>query len=953
MNKMALTLHDHQNIALPILKRMEEEGRGGILGDECGLGKCLDPNTKVLMWKGGYKLAKSIVTGDLLVGDDSSPRKVLSTCTGTEMMYEIKQTKGENYKVNEPHILSLKVSHHKSWSWFEKKEQHILSWFDRKEQKFKKTCFGRSYGTKEEAYKKMQEYRSSIPDDDIVDLTVKDYLKLNKSTQKQLKGFKVSVDYHEEKIDIDPYILGAWLGDGSSNGIAFHNIDSECLEYFQESINEIGCDTIQINDVSHRISGCIRGNNKFLQLLDKYDLRNNKHIPDEYLYNSRKIRLSVLAGLIDTDGYLTHDKCCYEIIQKNKQLSSDIAYLARSLGFFVSYKEVQKSSMYKNEKKTGTYYKCGLSGYGLNEIPVLVPLKKAIDRNINKNAMITNITIEQIGIGKYCGFTIDGNRRFLLHDFTVTHNTITMATHLMNNKIPNRRDLIVCPMSLLKQWKRELKRVYKSDGRHKPNTLIYHGTGRIKKIESKRWDFVITTYSILGTGELNRRRWGRVVLDESHTIRNGLRSKKPKAAVGAYAVGKNSKFNWCMSATPFCNRMKDIAAQCKFIGTAPYNDPTWWKKHDIDHESVQEWRNKFVLRRTKENILLPPEYHDISVDPTRHEVLLIEKLRAEAQEKFERWKIANGLTKIKLQGQLLALIQRLRVVSNSYYCGEKNIDPDIVVHNNAKVKAMIETLDRKLWDDPSKSVVVFSQFTSYLNVLEEVIDDHMVGVKVLKFTGSMSSDEREIVVDEFTTSTKPRVLLVSLMAGGVGLNLMPCATVFLSEPYYNPFIEKQAEERVHRLGQNNQVNVYRFSMNNSVETWINELKKMKLCLANGFNLLAPHENAPVNFSIKDLSKLFTDLVGFQKTDEEKVKQQRTRRSRIMANQDNQLMNLIDPYPPEIVELGIDCSICLDDCGTKQSYNLVCGHIFHVECLDEWKNMNNSCPMCKRNIQAFE
>jgi transcription termination factor 2 len=447
--------------------------------------------------------------------------------------------------------------------------------------------------------------------------------------------------------------------------------------------------------------------------------------------------------------------------------------------------------------------------------------------------------------------------------------TITMTTYLMYNKITNHQDLIVCPMSLLEQWKREIKRVYKCNGCSKPKILIFHGPKRLGKLSNKRWDYIITTYYILGTGQLNKLKWGRVVLDESHIIRNGLRSSKPKAATAAFKVGKHSKYNWCLSATPFCNRMKDITSQCKFIGTQPYNDPKWWKNYGKNPICVQEWREKFVLRRTKDNIIDPPIYHDIKVNPTCVEVLLVERIRTEAQEKFERWKIAEGLTKIKLQGQILSLIQRLRMVSDSYYSGEQDIIVDNVVNENSKVSSMLETLDIKIWEDPTNSVVIFSQFTSYLRVLEKVIGEHMVGVEVMTFTGSMNSQQRNNVVKDFTTSIYPRVLLVSLMAGGVGLNLMPCATVFLSEPYYNPFLEKQAEERVHRLGQKHQVNVYRFSMDNSVETWVNGLKQKKLFLASGLGLLSSHEESPVDFSFKDLASLFTDFVGFQNLDEDK------------------------------------------------------------------------------------
>lgn len=534
--------------------------------------------------------------------------------------------------------------------------------------------------------------------------------------------------------------------------------------------------------------------------------------------------------------------------------------------------------------------------------------------------------------------------------------TLTMALHLMRNKISGKKDLIVCPLSLMKQWKREIRRVYNAEDRPKPKIMFFHGKYRLTKLQKKRWDYVITTYSIIGSGDLNRKRWGRVVLDESHYIKNGLQSKKPKSAAAAFEIGKRSVYNWCITGTPFNNRMKDLASQCKFLGTHPYNDPKWWKKNGKDPEEVAEWRERFVLRRTKENILLPPIYHDIEVKPTRRERKLVEKLRVEAQEKFERWKRAKGLNKITLQGQILGLIQRLRVVSNSYYCGEDTLNVDKVLHENAKVRDMVNLIDRKVYEDPTNSVVVFSQFTSYLDVLNEIIENTMIGVEVMMFTGNMSSDKRDEVVNDFITSTHPRVLLISLMAGGCGLNLMPCSTIVLSEPYYNPFMEKQAEERVHRLGQEHQVNVYRFSVANSVETWINGLKQKKLYLASGLDLLCKHDRAPVEFSFNDLSELFTDLVGFQKDD----KTRRRRRARV-EEKDNQPSRkpVLKPFRkrsvPEspTVKLGIDCSVCTEDVGNKKVFNLACGHLFHHGCLNPWLINHDTCPMCREKVNILK
>ena len=229
---------------------------------------------------------------------------------------------------------------------------------------------------------------------------------------------------------------------------------------------------------------------------------------------------------------------------------------------------------------------------------------------------------------------------------------------------------------------------------------------------------------------------------------------------------------------------------------------------------------------------------------------------------------SRSFGRIKIQGKLLALIQRLRIVSNSYYSGEGAVDVDDVLSNNAKVEKMINDLDRLLDKDPKKGVVFFSQFTSFLEVFEQVIEEIIPGVEVMKFYGSMSIEERDKVVKRFNKLRTPRVILVSLMAGGVGLSLHHgSSTIMLAEPYYNPFAEQQAEERVHRLGQENQVHVYRYYMNNSVENWIHGLKQKKLTLAGGLNLVKK-EVIPIDFNFDDIADLFKEHVSFILDDED-------------------------------------------------------------------------------------
>lgn len=466
-----------------------------------------------------------------------------------------------------------------------------------------------------------------------------------------------------------------------------------------------------------------------------------------------------------------------------------------------------------------------------------------------------------------------GRKGGFLSDGCGMGKTITMAMHLSQNHVKGKIDLVVCPLSVLKTWEREFKLV--TEGKY--STLVYHGRGRADLLKKGGWNCVITTYAILGAGELSSRRWGRIVLDESHNIKNGLQRKCPKVAVGAYELVNKSTYRFCISATPFNNRMLDIAAQCKFIGTLPYANPDWWRKEGKAEGALDEWRREHVIRRTKEGMLAPPIYKDITLDPTDTESKIIEALRDRARKEYFKWKNSEGTSKVQIQASILGLIQRLRVCSNSFYASGLGTDdtPQNIVRDCAKVDRIVEDLDNFLVEDPRKGVVIFSQFTSFLSVLERVLEEFLPGVEVLKFTGEMSSRERDAVVTDFNNSDHPRVILVSLLAGGCGLSLHKgSSTAMLCEPYYNPFMEQQAEERVHRLGQEHQVRIYRYSMSGSVETWIKGLKQKKLAIASSLELSAPLASYAINFSFADIAELFSDFVSGRKKEEKGVRKKK-------------------------------------------------------------------------------
>jgi len=159
--------------------------------------------------------------------------------------------------------------------------------------------------------------------------------------------------------------------------------------------------------------------------LRAYKLINNKHIPQEYLANSRRNRLQLLAGLLDTDGYFHNG--CFDFTNKSKQLACDTVRLARSLGFAATLSKCRKASQHGT---WGTYYRASISG-DVSEIPCKLKRKQAPPRQQTKNVLHYGISVEPIGKGDYYGFEVDGDRLFLLGDYTVVHNTALGALWLM------------------------------------------------------------------------------------------------------------------------------------------------------------------------------------------------------------------------------------------------------------------------------------------------------------------------------------------------------------------------------------------------------------------------------------------------------------------------------------------------------------------------------------------
>lgn len=227
----------------------------------------------------------------------------------------------------------------------------------------------------------------------------------------------------KEELHIDPYLVGLWLGDGTSKESAITNIDKEIIDYLESELSDMDMSLkrrkIKENyTLTYYMRGNEWNNNMFLKELQNTNMINNKHIPHKYKFTSVKNRLKLLAGIVDTDGYLTSGNC-YDIVQKSTLLSNDIVFVARSCGLATYIEKCLKGCWYKDEYKEDEYNRMCLSG-DIKNVPVLIPRKIASVRQQIKSVLNVGFTIELIGKGQNVSIKTTENNRIVLGDFTIT-----------------------------------------------------------------------------------------------------------------------------------------------------------------------------------------------------------------------------------------------------------------------------------------------------------------------------------------------------------------------------------------------------------------------------------------------------------------------------------------------------------------------------------------------------
>jgi|GEM_PF-2432980 len=397
-----------------------------------------------------------------------------------------------------------------------------------------------------------------------------------------------------------------------------------------------------------------------------------------------------------------------------------------------------------------------------------------------------------------------------------TVQAITFLGALYEGKVKSRPEaagkphLIVMPSSLLFNWESELQRFY-------PNMKIFPHVGAESQLPQEGFDIILTTYDLLRRNieVFKTYSFHTAWFDEAQTIKN-IFAARTQAARSIQAC-----FKVCLSGTPLENHIGEYYSVMDLCVPGLLGNYELFRNQVSKDELglLTKRTRPFVLRRTKEKVLLdlPDKTEmDVYLPMEDEQKLIYVKAAGEIKQKIEE----AFATKASGQARIIALTGLLRL---RQIC----VTPELIQPKwktrSPKTAHLVEKLHEL--KEEGHSALVFSQFTSYLDCLEKSFEDEKFSF--LRLDGSTPLLERKKRVESFQSSEEPKIFLISLKAGGFGLNLTRANYVFHMDPWWNPAVDRQASDRVHRIGQDKKVFITRLLMKHSIEEKVMAMRQSK------------------------------------------------------------------------------------------------------------------------------
>jgi hypothetical protein len=754
-----------------------------ILADDMGLGKGVLKSTIIYTPYGTKKIGDSLV-GDEIIGSDGLSYKIIGVYPQPEQdIYEITFNDGVKIKTDGSHLWSVSSPNYGNNRKNDRRKKTLVLSTKQMFEGGKITVKGIDYN-KDKKYEIETYYKSP-----------------NGNNKWQIPIVKPIQFKLNNVLPLDPYFLGLSLGDGyfnKSKSIFFTVSDYDYHELFSN---------YNLTPIKTK-KGLKGGKIKIGSILDDLKLTDkkaiNKFIPEIYKYSSIENRLSILQGLMDTDGH-----CMYngngkylgtEFSTISKQLCDDVVEIVHTLGGIARIKTRIPTYTYNGKKKKGQLsYRVNIKlPKGMNPFR----LKRKSDRYVEQKKYpigryIKNI--EKVGFEESVCISVDSpDKLYVTEHCIVTHNTTSTIIAALESG--SKKVLIICPASLKINWAREIENY--------TDKSIYICEG---KNFSSDHDFVIINYDIIKNfhdikdkenSQIVKSNFDLVIIDESHYIKN---SQAQRTKLINHFV-KDVNRLWLLTGTPITSRPIDyynllslvespvaqnwmayVIRFCEGYQFRAGQRKVWNVNGASNLDELRERTSKQILRRLKTDVLDLPEK---IINPVY--LRLKSKMYEELMGEYYDWYKNNKEESSSLTVQFSKLMKVRQVIAEE------------------KISQTIELAENIL--EQGKKVIIFSNFTEPLKRIHE----HF-GKMSVYLDGSTTKPARQKAVDDFQDNEKVKVFCGNIKAAGVGITLTSAEVVIFNDLSFVPSDHSQAEDRAYRYGQKNSVLVYYPLFENTIE----------------------------------------------------------------------------------------------------------------------------------------
>lgn len=783
--------YNHQKIATNWLLNKNK----AILADDMGLGKRIANDVPVLT-PDGWVLHGSLKVGDYVIGSDGKKTKVLATYpSNSDNYYTITFTDGTKIESCENHLWTVAtpcIKNHNS----EYINLTIKQMLDENLTLERKGC-----GHNEN---KIYKFKS--------------FYKLKNKDCKWYIPIVKPVEFTPKPIDLDPYLLGVLLGDGCfrNPGVSVANADKELIENVKNRL-PINSSLKQGNKVNYRF--CLlnlKEKNYLKEYLINYNLLNTKSqtkfIPKEYKYNSIDVRLEMLQGLLDTDGYCSK-KGTIQYYSVSKQLSDDVKELVQSLGGVA--RQTKKRGKYKLPDGTIRFCKiCYILTINLPDYIIPFKLQRKVNNLVIEKKYFPSRGIKKIEFSRetkgQCIKVEAEDSLYVIDNYVVTHNTQSIVMSILEK---NEKTIIICPKTLRLNWKIELscftdeKKISIIDNKWVDNKIVIINYDKIHKY----------------VNEIVKAKFKLVVSDESHYVKNGTKSRRGKVF---NKIANKSKVTWLITGTPMANKPMDffnLLKICKHeLGKnkgdfgrrycdGKQTDFGWDYSGASNLKDLHYRTQDVMLRRlTNEVIELPdkqriPYYLEFTSSQSKAYLKAVE-------DKFQD--IYNNVSNPDsehYQKNLFSGEGFIELSAKRMFCALEKL----------KDGSLIEILDNFI--SQGHKIVIFTNFTAVINFIKETY-----GKKCVILDGSVKEKQRQQNIEKFQTDSSIDICACNYIVGAEGTTLTSATIMIMNDLPFSPHLVLQAEKRIHRIGQKNKVQIYFPIYKNTKDEEIFEAIKQKM-----------------------------------------------------------------------------------------------------------------------------